>query len=326
MRLQGEKNGKSKDCQDEMTVMRVSIIGAGRNKNGIGEYIGKYFHRNGAEVTSVLGRTEETTQRASSNLEKYEIKSKPYTDFHEMVEKERPDTLVIASPSSTHHDYLVQGVGLGLNIFCEKPFVTPNLDDMKGKVEKILQKAKEKRLTVAMNSQWPFALIYYRKICGEIEIRKSNRFFITLSPFTSGRDMISEAVPHALSLLYSVLGEGEMGNLVFEFSIEEEMTIKFKYLFGKKDCEVLIKLVRKEEQPREFQFGFNDKIVKRSLNLKTYDIYFNYGNRKWKIADPLELSVKEFIKAVEKRTDPLVGSSHILCSMSLLKKVCDGYH
>ena len=196
---------------------------------------------------------------------------------------------------------------------------------MNGKVEEILRKAKEKRLTVAMNSQWPFALSDYKKICGEIEIKRSNRFFITMSPSASGREMISEAVPHALSLLYAAFGKGEIGSLMFDSPREEAMTIKFEYLFGRKDCEGLIKLTKKEAQPREFQFGFNDKIVKRSLNLKNYDIYFSYGNRKWKIPDPLNASVRNFIKAVEKRGEPLIGASHILCNMSLLRKFYDGY-
>ncbi len=305
--------------------MKVSIVGAGRNRNGIGEYIGKYFHKNGAEVTSTLGRTEETSQKASLNLHKYGIKSNAYIDFYKMVEEEGPDVVVLSSPSSTHYDYLVKCVDLGLNIFCEKPFLSPDLDDLKGKVEGILEKAKGKRLTVAMNSQWPFALRYYKKMCGEIEVKKSNRFFITLSPFASGREMISEAVPHALSLLYSVLGEGEIGSLIYESPKEEEMTIKFKYLFGKKECEVVIKLVKGRAQPREFQFGFNDKIVKRSLNLRNYDIYFNYGKRKWKITDPLDLSVRDFIRAVESQCEPFIGDSHILCNMSLLKTIYDHY-
>jgi predicted dehydrogenase len=188
--------------------MKVSIIGAGRNRNGIGEYVGKYFHKNSAEVSSVLGRIEETSRKASSNLQKYGIKSNPYTDLHEMVETERPDVVVIASPSSTHYDYLVKCVDLGLHIFCEKPLLSPDLDDVKGRVENILQKAKEKRLT-GHEFTMALRLKYYRKICGEIEIKKSNRFFITLSPFTSGRDD-PRSCPHALSLLYSVLGEGEI--------------------------------------------------------------------------------------------------------------------
>jgi len=305
--------------------MKVSIIGAGRKRNGIGEYIGKYFHKNGAKVISVLGTTEETSAKASAVLRRYGIEAIPFTDFYKMVEGERPDAVVIASPSSTHYAYLVNCVDLGLHIFCEKPFVRPDIDDPRIKVEGILKDAKEKKLTVAMNSQWPFAIKYYKRICGEIEMKKSNKFFISMSPFCSGREMISESVPHALSLLYVLLGQGEILDLKVESVKQEEMSIKFKYLSGAKDCVVLIKLVKKEEQPRDLQFGWNDKIVRRSLNLKNYDIYLSYGNKKLKIADPLELSVRNFIEAIEKRQEPFIGYAHIMHNASLLKEIYDGY-
>jgi predicted dehydrogenase len=303
----------------------VSIIGARKDRNGIGEYIGKYLRQNRAEIISVLGTTEKTSESASLSLRKYGIESHPYIDFYEMVEKEKPGAVVISSPSSTHYEYLVKCVDLGLNVFCEKPFIKPDLDDVREKVEDILKKAKEKRLTVAMNSQWPFAMKYYKKICGEVEIKKSNKFFITMSPFASGKEMIPESVPHVLSLLYFLFGKGEIGDLNVESPKEEEMVIQFRYLFGTKDCKVLIKLIRKEQQPRMLQFGWNDKVVRRSLNLKNYDIYLNYGNRKLKITDPLELSVRDFIEALEQKVEPLVGYSHILCNMSLLKQIYDGY-
>ncbi|MGQ9647378.1 MAG: Gfo/Idh/MocA family protein [Thermodesulfobacteriota bacterium] len=305
--------------------MRVSIIGAGRYRSGIGEYVAKYFHKNGAEIISILGRTEETSRQASLTLQKYGIKATSYTDFDEMVEKERPEAVAICSPAATHYGYLVKSVERGLHIFCEKPFVSPDLDDAKGRVEAILGKAKERGLTVAMNSQWPFALKYYEKICGEIEIKRSNRFFIILSPFASGKEMIPEAVPHVLSLLYSALGVGEISDLFLESTKEGEMTITLRYLFGKKVCQVLIRLIHKERQPREFQFGFNDRIVSRSLNLRNYDIYFNYGTRKYKIADPLDLSVRDFVKAVQQKREPFIGPSHIRCNMSLLKTIYDRY-
>jgi predicted dehydrogenase len=305
--------------------MKVSIIGAGRNRSGIGEYIGRYFYKNGAKVVSVLGTTEQTSQNASSALRKYGIESNPYTDFVEMVENEKPDVVAISSPSSSHYPYLLRSVELGLSVFCEKPFIRPDVDDMSEKVEDIFEKAKEKRLTVAMNSQWPFALKDYKKICGEIEIKKSNRFFMTMSPFTTGKEMIPEAAPHALSLLYCLLGKGAISDLIFEPAEKDEMLVTFRYHFGARHCEVFLKLFKKEKQPRDFQFGLNDKIVRRSLNLKNYDIYFNYGNKKLKIADPLELSVKNFLAAVEKKVEPLVGYSHIVSNMSLLKMIYDGY-
>lgn len=304
--------------------MKVSIIGAGRKRNGIGEYIGKYFHKNGTKVISVLGTTEETSAKASAALRRYGIEAIPFTDFSKMVEDERPDAVVIASPSSTHYEYLMNCVDLGLHIFCEKPFIRPDIDDPGGKVEGILKNAREKKLTVAMNSQWPFAIKYYKRICGEIEIKKANKFFISMSPFCSGKEMIPESVPHALSLLYVLLGQGLISDLKAESVKGEEVTLKFKYLSEARNCAVLIKLAKREEQPRDLQFGWNDKIVRRSLNLKNYDIYLSYGKKRLKIADPLELSVRNFIEAVEKGEEPLIGHAHIMNNTCLLKEIYDG--
>jgi len=312
-------------CEDKIVTMRVSIIGAGRNRNGIGEYIGKYFHRNHANVISVLGTTERTSEKASSALRKYGIECVPYAEFDKMVEKEMPDTIVIASPSSTHYEYLVKCVDLGLNVFCEKPFVWNPTDDMGEAVKDLFKKANGKKITVAMNSQWPFAIPYYKEICGEIGIKRSNKCFVSLSPYSCGKEMIPESVPHTLSLLYFLFGEGEISNLSFDSSNEREMTVTFRYLVRGKDCEVLTKLVSQQEQPRDFQFGFNDKIVGRNLDLQNYDIYLNYMNKRLKILDPLELSVRNFIAAVEKKVEPLIGCSHILNNISLLKEIYDRY-
>jgi hypothetical protein len=145
-----------------------------------------------------------------------------------------------------------------------------------------------------------------------------------MSPFCSGKEMISESAPHALSLLYVLLGQGLISDLKVESVKEEEMILKFKYLTGARDCAVLIKLVKREEQPRDLEFGWNDKIVKRNLNLKNYDIYLSYGKKKLKIADPLELSVRNFIEAIDKREEPLIGYAHILNNTSLLKEIYDG--
>ena len=124
--------------------MKVSIIGAGRNRNGIGEYIGKYFQKNGATVTSVLGTTEKTSHNTSSALKQYGIDATPYTDFNKMVEKESPDTIVIASPYSTHYEYILKSIDAGLNIFCEKPFIWNEKGDMQELVEYVFVLAERK--------------------------------------------------------------------------------------------------------------------------------------------------------------------------------------
>ncbi|MGA2315164.1 MAG: Gfo/Idh/MocA family oxidoreductase [Thermodesulfobacteriota bacterium] len=308
-----------------MIRLNVSIIGAGRTRNGIGEYIGKYFHQHGAKVTSVLGTTEKTSLQASSALRKYGIEAHPYTNFDEMVRGEKPDAVVIASPSSTHYEYLLKSLNSGLHIFCEKPFLWDDHKDIRRRIEDIFEKAREKTLTIAMNSQWPFSIDYYEEICGKIRIKETNNFFIRMSPFSPGKVMIPESIPHPLSILYCRLGAGEIQNLNFESDGEGEMSIRFTYLFRTWACDALIRLVHQKTPPREFSFGFNDKIVFRSLDLKNYEIYFHYGSKKLRIVDPLELSVKNFMEAVEKKTEPFIGPPHILHNMSLLKEIYDGF-
>lgn len=305
--------------------MKVSVIGAGRNRNGIGQFIGKYFHENGAEIISLLGTTEKTSAHASSSLKKYGIEAKPFVEFNEMIRAEKPDAVVIASPSSTHYDYLVKCVDLGINIFCEKPLVWQERMDVRKAVEDVFKKAKEKNITIAMNSQWPFSVEYYEKIYGKVKAKKSNQFVMRLSPFSVGKEMIPDSVPHALSLLYQLLGAGEIENLNFMSPDEKEMSIQFAYRFGIRECDVLIKLKFQESQPRDFSFGFNGKTVVRNIEGENYDIYFNGGNKKVKMVDPLELSVKNFMEAVNRKIEPLIGYSHILSTLSLLKNIYDGY-
>ncbi len=305
--------------------MRVSIIGAGRNRNGIGEYIGKYFHENGANVTSVLGTTEETSRNASFGLRKYGISCNSYTEFEKMVEEESPDVIVIASPCSSHYKYLTRCIGLGLNVFCEKPFIWQDAGEMVTAVEKILEVAREKRATVAMNSQWPFAVKSYEELCGKIEASRSNRFSISMSPFSQGEEMIPDSVPHVLSILYAFLGKGEIVNLGFEPRCENEMLIRFRYINGPHGCSVTARLVNQKEQPRHLQFGFNGKDVTRSIDLMNYDICFLHGMRRLKIVDPLNLSVRDFIDAVRDKSEPRIGCAHILHNTYLLKKIYDGY-
>lgn len=304
--------------------MKVAIIGARRNRNGIGEYIGKYFHKNGATVTSVLGTAEKTAQHASSALRKYGIHSTPYSDFYEMVEREKPDTAVIASPSPTHHEYLVKCIDLGLNIFCEKPFIWQETGDIRGLTQNILEGANQRNLTVAMNSQWPFSVRYYEEICGPIDSRRTDKFFISTSPISLGKDMIPESVPHALSILYFVLGDGEITNLHLEPD-EGEIIIRFRYRSQITCCDVVINLTRKEHQPRDFCFGFNDRVVRRILDVENYEIYFGYEDKKVRIRDPLDLSVRDFIEAVRVRREPLIGYFHIMSNMWLLKEIYNSY-
>ncbi|MBW2607992.1 MAG: Gfo/Idh/MocA family oxidoreductase [Deltaproteobacteria bacterium] len=304
--------------------MKVSIIGAGRNNNGIGEYIAKFFHKNKATVISVLGTTTKTARHAAARLKRYGIQASAYTDFYHMIEEERPDSVVIASPLPTHFEYLIKSVDASLNVFCEKPFIWNKNDNQQKLIDFIFQKAEGRNLKIAMNSQWPFSMPYYETLCGSIDRKKADTFFMHLSPMVAGKEMILDSVPHALSILYFALGKGKIIKTDIE-SYEKIIIIRFIYNTNSNDCEVLIRLEREERQPRSFKFGFNDKIVYRVLDLKDYDIYFKYFDRTLKVPDPLELSVKDFISSVKTKREPQIGKSHIIATDYMLKIIYNCY-
>ena len=137
-----------------------------------------------------------------------------------------------------------------------------------------------------------------------MERRESNRFYAAMSPFVSGAEMIPDAMPHVLSLLYAVFGEGKVRNVRFESTTPRDLKIEFQYVGSSGICETRVELASQEKQPRPFRFGWNGKIVSRSLDLANYDIYFNYEGQRLKIQDPLEASVINFIEAVEGKVDP----------------------
>jgi hypothetical protein len=111
----------------------------------------------------------------------------------------------------------------------------------------------------------------------------------------------------------------------FESVRERELSLKFRYDGPTTGCEVQILLATQETQPRDFSYGFNGRIVRRHLELPEYGIFFRYESRRVRMSDPLELSVRSVMEALENKTPPAIGASHILCNVSGLRMIYDAY-
>jgi predicted dehydrogenase len=304
--------------------MKVAVIGSGRKRNGIGEFIAKYFHLHGAIVSCVLGSTDASSSIAAANLAKYGIRAQAYSDFSNMISCERPDAVAIASPVETHIEFVKKCLEAGVHIFCEKPFVSPEQEDSPAFIERSFAEAEESSLIIALNSQWPFCLPSYEELCGKIDLQGIERFYIRLSPLSTGREMIPDSVPHALSLLHFVAGSGEIRDLTFSGN-DQSLALVFSYLTRYGNIEATVELVRETEQPRTFDFGFNERIVHRIIDPGSYTIYLTHKDKIIKIADPLELSVRDFLDAVSSGREPALGKWHIMETASLLRDIYTAY-
>jgi hypothetical protein len=304
--------------------MNIAIIGARRERNGIGSYIARYFHLNGARVACVLDTSEATAASAAEGLASYGIKARPYHDFTDMVEHEDLGAVAVASPLGTHYAYLSSIMEHGLSVFCEKPFLDPARDNLPGDLDTLFHLARAKGVTVAMNSQWPFCLPSYEELFGTLLPSGVRTFSIRLSPLSEGADMIPDSVPHALSLLYAVLGTGMVQEISFEQGADS-LRISFVYSSDCTDCEADILLVRETTQPRTFSFGFNGRVAERIIDMKDYSLSLAFGEKMTAVPDPLNLSVRDFVTALEAGLHPFIGSDHIISTSLNLKQIYNAY-
>jgi len=302
--------------------MDIAVIGAGRTVNGIGPYIAGYCHRHGMPVTAVRGRSAETTARAAAGLGRFGIKARAYTSFTEMIEKARPDAVAIAAPTATHADSIERCLASGVHIFCDKPFVAPDTPDLTAWLVSVLRRAHARGLTVAMNSQWPFVLPWYAELCGKVAPARARTFAMRLSPGVSGPAMIPDSLPHALSLLYDALGNGEITGLTFKREGDAHI-VAFSYATDQTRCAATITLVQELRQPRTLAFGFDGRIATRVIDPATYAMSLTCRGKTLDIPDPLELSVKDFIDSLAGKHTPRIGADHIARTTMLLQQIHD---
>jgi len=78
-------------------------------------------------------------------------KSKPatYTDWREMIDREKPDFIDIITPPDTHEEVCVYAAERGIHIACQKP-LAPTLDAAK----RIVEATKNVRFMVHENWRW----------------------------------------------------------------------------------------------------------------------------------------------------------------------------
>ena len=93
--------------------MKVAVVGCG----GVSAlHFDAAFRSPCAQLVAAVDIKPE---RARYYAEKYGINA--YTDYYEMLEKERPDTVHICTPHCFHTEYSVRALNEGINVLCEKP-------------------------------------------------------------------------------------------------------------------------------------------------------------------------------------------------------------
>lgn len=295
---------------------RVAVVGARRQRQGMGEYVAREFARCGCDVRAVVGTTEATVEATRTNLRAhYGIESTGYLSLETLLEKESIDIIAICSPANTHLPLLESALEAGCHVFCEKPlWWTPELArlaDAQAEVRKcagtLLERCVQQRRYLAVNTQWPFTLEAFRKLHpGAYGVdRLVEHFSMWLSPVSNGSNMVVDAGPHLLSMLYALVGPGDLQGIRTEFSdlpalgARAGLLLTCGYKHGRGEARVEFKLTRCLKLPRPAGYSINGMSVERHVELSNYMISFVNNGKRVPVPDPLGACVRQFVGSVD---------------------------
>ncbi len=286
-----------------MSAPRVGLIGARRQRQGLGPFVARDLRAAGAAVPCFLGTSRETLEAAQSALRAQAGgEARGYLRLDEMLERERLDALAILSPAETHDEYLAAAAEAGLHALCEKPLIW-GAEDLLGRARARVQAFRSRGLLLAENCQWPYTLPAFRRLFPDLSDQPPKTLRMRLSPVSSGLEQIGDCLPHPLSLLqvlapaaqpelrsprFSPLGADSTG-----------LELSFQYWAGGARVDVSLELRPDPGVPRAASLEIDGYRAERRIRLPAYEIEFEHGSRSVSVPDPLTARIRAFMDDLE---------------------------
>jgi predicted dehydrogenase len=132
-------------------LVRIAIIGLG----GVAERIHIPACRAVPQI-ELIAACEPDAERRGLMARRFGLE-RVYPDATALLEKERPDAVIIGTPPDSHCDLSLLALSRGAHVFCEKPFMR-SLDE----ADLVIGAAREKNLLLAVNNQYRYMSIYSR--------------------------------------------------------------------------------------------------------------------------------------------------------------------
>ena len=290
----------------------VGIIGAARRRQGTGPFVAKTFHELGHRIAGVVGTSNASSSNAAAMLKnQYAITTQGYTTLDALLEQHAIDILAICSPPSSHLAYLHQAIAHGLHVFCEKPLWWQadncgDFDFVKARRQflQLLDSAGQEKCYIHVNTQWPYTLRAFHQLhpSALAKTGKVEQFAMYLCPQSRGPQMLVDSAPHGLSMLYQLLGPGDLLNIAVEKSGQpdfEKLMVHFNYVHSRGTTEVTFGLTYSRETPKPASYQINSMTVVRLVALPGYQIQLQSDNMTLDIMDPLASSIHDFIATIE---------------------------
>jgi predicted dehydrogenase len=306
--------------------MRVAVIGARRSRQGIGPHLARFLVEAGADVRALVGTRPDSAAAAVAALEGATgHRARPSCDAEALVAEEPLDALVIASPHASHAAYLHLALRHRLHVLCEKPLVWGMADPV-AEARALGEAFVRAERHLVVNAQWPFTLPGYRALHPDVP-PSPERFWMRMSPRSSGFDMLLDVLPHPLSLLHAVAGPGRIESARIDprpDTPEEALDVFFAYVSGAGAVRAHVEIVRGTRPPWPAGYGFDGRIAHREVQLEDYRLSFRSGERTVPLPDPTPLLVRSFLARIA-AGPPTAVDPAIVPGMEQLAALCAAY-
>ena len=301
-----------------MERLRVAIIGA----SGIGKFHFREFMNAGAKVTAILGSSPETARKTAQSLgEQFGVTPNAYSDLDNLIKNEKLDAVSICTPAEMHYAQTKKCLESGLHVLCEKPFVLDPLSGNYKLAKQLIELAEKNDQIISVNTQWPAVLRYIRNVTDLSEVKD---FSMYMEPGAQGKEMLTEILPHANSLLVKLIPEGYARDIKFWKRCEDETQVSFLYSNKNSECNVGYHFKFKADRPRRVNFSINDQQFEREIG-DNYQQMFVSNGKKYLIEDPFKISIGKFVDAIKGRDCPLISTEEILENVRLQEDIVAVY-
>jgi len=125
--------------------IRLALVGTGARGSSLwGREIIKTF----GEVTEFVGLSDINPGRLEYVKKTLKVECPTFSDFEKMLTETKPDYVIVTTVDSTHDEFIIKALNMGVNVITEKPMTTDEV-----KCKKILEAEKKsgKKVTVAFN-------------------------------------------------------------------------------------------------------------------------------------------------------------------------------
>jgi len=100
---------------------RVALVGTGIR--GVTMY-GRLLREELGDVVEHVGLCDINPGRVEYGRQYIGVECPTFTDFDRMLRETKPDTLVVTTKDSTHHEFIIAGLEAGCDVVTEKPMTT----------------------------------------------------------------------------------------------------------------------------------------------------------------------------------------------------------